>query len=110
MLLFSRGVIFTRARVSLALPSLKKNGGLLVVYCVKIPSSFGFFSTTRTDYGKYSPRSTQRTMVGTRSRHHRNITSSPPILLVRFSNFPVVDWLLTLVQRVTQSHCGQMSL
>ena len=29
---FSRGVIFTRARVSLALPSLRKNGGLLVVY------------------------------------------------------------------------------
>ena len=29
--LFSRGVIFTRARVSLALPSLRKNGGLLVV-------------------------------------------------------------------------------
>ena len=31
--LFSRGVIFTRARVSLALLSLRKNGGLLVV-CV----------------------------------------------------------------------------
>ena len=30
--LFSRGVIFTRARVSLALLSLRKNGGLLVVY------------------------------------------------------------------------------
>ena len=29
--LFSRGVIFTRARVSLALLSLTKNGGLLVV-------------------------------------------------------------------------------
>ena len=29
---FSRGVIFTRARASLALLSLKKNGGLLVVY------------------------------------------------------------------------------
>ena len=29
--LFPRGVIFTRARVSLALLSLKKNGGLLVV-------------------------------------------------------------------------------
>ena len=29
---FSRGVIFTRARVSLALLSLRKNGGLLVVY------------------------------------------------------------------------------
>ena len=29
---FSRGVIFTRAHVSLALPSLRKNGGLLVVY------------------------------------------------------------------------------
>ena len=36
--LFSRGVIFTRARVSLALLSLRKNGGLLVVYyaCEKI--------------------------------------------------------------------------
>ena len=30
--LFSRGVILTRARVSLALLSLRKNGGLLVVY------------------------------------------------------------------------------
>ena len=30
--LFSRGMIFTRARVSLALLSLRKNGGLLVVY------------------------------------------------------------------------------
>ena len=30
--LFSRGVIFTRVRVSLALLSLRKNGGLLVVY------------------------------------------------------------------------------
>ena len=30
--LFSRGVIFTRTRVSLALVSLRKNGGLLVVY------------------------------------------------------------------------------
>ena len=30
--LFSRGVIFTRTRVSLALLSLRKNGGLLVVY------------------------------------------------------------------------------
>ena len=29
--LFSHGVIFTRARVSLALLSLRKNGGLLVV-------------------------------------------------------------------------------
>ena len=29
--LFSRGVIFTRARVSLALLSLRKNGGLLEV-------------------------------------------------------------------------------
>ena len=30
--LFSRGLIFTRARVLLALLSLRKNGGLLVVY------------------------------------------------------------------------------
>ena len=30
--LFSRGVIFTRPRVSLALLSLRKNGGLFVVY------------------------------------------------------------------------------
>ena len=30
--LFSRGVIFTPARVSLTLLSLRKNGGLLVVY------------------------------------------------------------------------------
>ena len=29
---FSYGVIFTRARVSLALLSLRKNGGLLLVY------------------------------------------------------------------------------
>ena len=34
--LFSRGVIFTRARVSLALLSLRKNGGLLVVYVVVV--------------------------------------------------------------------------
>ena len=33
--LFSRGVIFTHARVSLALLSLRKNGGLLVVYTFK---------------------------------------------------------------------------
>ena len=33
--LFSRGVIFTRARVSLALLSLRKNGGLLVVYATR---------------------------------------------------------------------------
>ena len=33
--LFLRGVIFTRARVSLALLSLRKNGGLLVVYPFK---------------------------------------------------------------------------
>ena len=32
--LFSRGVIFTRARVSLALLSPRKNGGLLVVYFI----------------------------------------------------------------------------
>ena len=30
--IFSRGVIFTHAGVSLALQSLRKNGGLLVVY------------------------------------------------------------------------------
>ena len=30
--LFSRGLIFTRARILLALLSLRKNGGLLVVY------------------------------------------------------------------------------
>ena len=39
--LFSRGVIFTRARVSFAPLSLRKNGGLLVVYhTVKWPSCF----------------------------------------------------------------------
>ena len=32
--LFSRGAIFTRARVSLALLSLRKNGGLIVFYVV----------------------------------------------------------------------------
>ena len=35
--LFSRGVIFTRARVLFALLSLRKNGGLLVVYIEKSP-------------------------------------------------------------------------
>ena len=40
--LFSRGVIFTRARVSLAVLSLRKNGGLLIVQqgvnvCVSTP-------------------------------------------------------------------------
>ena len=34
---FSRGVIFTRARVLLALLSLRKNGGLLVVYLHRAP-------------------------------------------------------------------------
>ena len=33
--LFSRGMIFTHARVSLALLSLRKNGGLLVVYGIQ---------------------------------------------------------------------------
>ena len=39
--LYSRGVIFTRARVSLALLSLRKNGGLHVVYfaCEKITTA-----------------------------------------------------------------------
>ena len=40
--LFSRGVIFTRALVPLALLSLRQNGGLLVVYChpalLKLPN------------------------------------------------------------------------
>ena len=36
-LLFSRGVIFTHAPVSLALLSLRKNGGLLVVYFERLP-------------------------------------------------------------------------
>ena len=49
----SGGVIFTRARVSLALPSLRKNGGLLVVCAnssVAIPPKsdpLGTFRTTR---------------------------------------------------------------
>ena len=36
---FSRGVIFTRARISLALLSMRKNGGLLVVClpCYRVP-------------------------------------------------------------------------
>ena len=34
--LFLRGVIFTRARVSLALLSLRTNGGLLVVYLIMV--------------------------------------------------------------------------
>ena len=38
--LFSRGMIFTRARVSLALLSRRKNGGLLVVYVVFVPLYF----------------------------------------------------------------------
>ena len=36
--LFSRGVIFTSARVSLALLSLRKTGGLLVVYPELVPA------------------------------------------------------------------------
>ena len=35
------GVIFTRARVSHALLSLRKNGGLLVVYVLKVMRVFG---------------------------------------------------------------------
>ena len=53
--LFSRGAIFTRARVSLALLSLRKNGGLVVVYffSVLIASSdrlriFGIFKKRKT--------------------------------------------------------------
>ena len=42
--LFSRGVIFTRARVSLALLSLRKNGGLLVVYLLPCITDNFFFS------------------------------------------------------------------
>ena len=58
---FSRGVIFTRARVSLALLSLRKNGGLLVVYlgirilslrAESIPHSFA--SLTRERYFQHS--------------------------------------------------------
>ena len=41
--LFSRGVIFTRARVSLPLISLKKNGGLLVVYF------YGYITNSQSD-------------------------------------------------------------
>ena len=37
---FSRGMIFTRARVSLALLSLRQNEGLLVVYCNLLPSVY----------------------------------------------------------------------
>ena len=44
--LFSRGVIFMRARVSLALLTLKKNGGLLVVY-VKCQPSITFLYVPR---------------------------------------------------------------
>ena len=39
--LFSREVIFTRARVSLALLSLRKNEGLLVVYCTPYNGLYG---------------------------------------------------------------------
>ena len=41
--LFSRGVIFTRARVSLALLSLRKNGGLLVVQTCSVLMNFEVF-------------------------------------------------------------------
>ena len=37
---FSRGMIFARARVSLALQSLRENEGLLVVYCNLLPSVY----------------------------------------------------------------------
>ena len=53
--LFSRGANFTRARVSLALLSLRKNGGLLVVYFFSVltassdrPRIFGMFKKRKT--------------------------------------------------------------
>ena len=58
---FSRGVIFTRVRVSLALLSLRKNGGLLEVYLgIRILSSraesipHSFASLTRERYFQHS--------------------------------------------------------
>ena len=44
--LFSRGVIFTPARVSLALLSLRKNGGLLVVYMIIVRVTGADYSVT----------------------------------------------------------------
>ena len=53
--LFSRGAIFTRARVSLALLSLRKNGGLLEVHFFSVliassdrPRIFGIFKKRKT--------------------------------------------------------------
>ena len=44
--LFSRGVIFTPARVSLALLSLRKNGGLLEVYMIIVRVTGADYSVT----------------------------------------------------------------
>ena len=50
--LFSRGVIFTRAHVSLALLSLRKNGGLLVAWLLYIVS---LFDGTTFSHRQYPP-------------------------------------------------------
>ena len=52
--LFSRGVIFTRAGVSLALLSLRKNGGLLVVYKISKTTTLLFQLCILHDYNVMS--------------------------------------------------------
>ena len=47
--LFSRGVIFTPTRVSLALLSLRKTGGLLVVYYLEEIAFYSYLNTIFTN-------------------------------------------------------------
>ena len=54
--LFSRGVTFTRARVSHALLSLRKNGGLLVVYThVPLKALIGLVQSLNSDAKAFKP-------------------------------------------------------
>ena len=53
-MIFSRGMIFTRARVSLALLSLRKNGGLLVVYKISKTTTLLFQLCILHDYNVMS--------------------------------------------------------
>ena len=84
--LFSRGVIFTRVRVSHALLSLRKNGGLLVVYEFnRQPNRFSSFpkglksqiraAMTKPEQNKYSESSIsqkeKRTTVRVRTWHKK---------------------------------------
>ena len=75
--LFSRGVIFTPGSVSLALLSLRKNGGLLVVYMF-------IFRVTGADYSFTDKSVFTRILVSTNSNCHRAIARViiPELILI----------------------------